>query len=77
MCDGRKRLGEEDNEVLGRKEASGYALFVANLLFVICVYLLAFVLLPRLNLTIPAYILYVAVSILSAVFTYGCAYGLF
>ena len=47
MCDGRKRLGEEDNEVLGRKEASGYALFVANLLFVICVYLFAFVLLPR------------------------------
>ena len=77
MCDGRKRSGEEDSEVLGRREASGYALFVANLLFVVCVYLLAFVLLPRWNLNIPAYILYVAVSVLSAVFTYGCAYGFF
>ena len=77
MCDGRKRLGEEDNEALGRKEASGYALFVANLLFALCVYLLAFVLLPRWNLNVPAYILYVAVSVLSDVFTYGCAYGFF
>ena len=73
----RKLFGEEENEEYGRREAAAYSMFITNLIYVGCVYLLSFVILPRFNIDLPTYVIYVVVSILSGVIAFGCGYGFF
>jgi hypothetical protein len=73
----RKRFGEEESELYGRREAAAYSMFITNLIYVGCAALLSFVILPRFNIDLPTYVIYVVVSILSGVFAFGCGYGFF
>lgn len=73
----RKRFGEEENESRGRKEAAAYSMFITNLIYVGCAALLSFVILPRISIDLPTYVIYATVSILSGVFAFGCGYGFF
>ena len=73
----KKRFGEEESELYGRREAAAYSMFITNLIYVGCAALLSFVILPRFNIDLPTYVIYVVVSILSGVFAFGCGYGFF
>ena len=32
----RKRFGEEESELYGRREAAAYSMFITNLIYVLC-----------------------------------------
>ena len=72
----RKTFSEEPDEDASRREAASYAMFIANLIFEVSVFMLSFVILPRINIDIPTYAVYVLVAGLSGVVTYGFSYGL-
>ena len=57
--------------------AAAYAMFISNLLFEGMVVLLAFGIAPRLNLNIPTYVLYAAITLISGLTTFGFSYGFF
>ena len=72
----RKTFSEEPDEAASRTEAVSYAMFITNLIFEVSVFLLSFVILPRINIDIPTYAVYVLVAGLSCVLTFGFSYGL-
>lgn len=73
----RRKYDEEMDEAMGRREAAAYAMFISNLLFEGMVILLAFGILPRLSISLPTYVMYSVVSLLSGVVTFGFSYGFF
>lgn len=72
----RKTFSEEPDEDASRREAASYAMFIANLIFEVSVFMLSFVILPRINIDIPTYAVYVLVAGLSGAVTFGFSYGL-
>lgn len=70
----RKRYDEKLDDEAGKKEASAYAMFITNLVFEGCVLLLAFVVLPRLSVNIPSYVVYSLVTGIAGAFTFGFSY---
>lgn len=72
----RKTMGEEMDENAARKEAMSYSMFIVNLIYEASVFLLAFVMLPRINMNIPTYAVYALVAGLSGVAAFGFSYGL-
>ncbi|KAK8795839.1 hypothetical protein JH06_4657 [Blastocystis sp. subtype 4] len=72
----KKTFSEEPDEAASRKEAVSYAMFITNLIFEVSVFLLSFVILPRINIDIPTYAVYVLVAGLSGALTFGFSYGL-
>lgn len=73
----RRKYGEAIDEKAGQNEAAAYSMFISNLLFEGMVVLLAFGILPRLNLNIPIYVLYAAITLISGLTTFGFSYGFF
>lgn len=69
-------MGEEMDENAARKEAMSYSMFIVNLIYEASVFLLAFVMLPRININIPTYAVYALVAGLSGVAAFGFSYGL-
>ncbi|KAM7454801.1 hypothetical protein BLSTO_04441 [Blastocystis sp. subtype 1] len=77
VMDRKRRFDEKSDENAGRVEAHAYAVFTANLVFVGTAALLAFGIMPRINVNVPTYIMYAAITILSSVFTFGIGCGYF
>lgn len=73
----RRKYSENLDEKAGQKEAAAYAMFISNLLFEGMVVLLAFGIAPRLNLNIPTYLMYAAITLISGLTTFGFSYGFF
>lgn len=74
---GRRKYSENMDEKAGQNEAAAYAMFISNLLFEGMVVLLAFGIAPRLNLNIPTYVMYAAITLISGLTTFGFSYGFF
>ena len=65
-----------EDDAASKKEAASYAMFIANLIYVVAVILLAFVVMPRFNLDLPTYVVYVLVAGLADALTFGFSYEL-
>lgn len=72
----RRTFSEVEDEAASKKEAAAYAMFIANLIYVLAVFLLAFVIMPRFNMNLPTYAVYVLVAGLADALTFGFSYGM-
>ena len=72
----RRQFNEVEDDAASKKEAASYAMFIANLIYVAAVILLAFVVMPRFNLDLPTYAVYVLVAGLADALTFGFSYEL-
>lgn len=70
----RKRFSEAISEEAGKSEAGAYGMFIGNLVFEASVFILTFVIMPRFNLSISPYVLYIVVTGLAGAFTFGFSY---
>ena len=72
----RRQFNEVEDDAASKKEAASYAMFIANLIYVMAVILLAFVIMPRFNMDLPTYVVYVLVAGLADALTFGFSYEL-